>query len=99
MTSITLNVNLQSVTISYTFKTVYINFKPTDNLIMNNKIILQPKSLARIKYKFLNDNDLNTLGLLIAKTNTTITLDGSQFENVQTKDGLLIPQFTTDILE
>ena len=99
MSNITLSANLQSVTISYTFKTIYINFKPLDNLIRDNKIILQPKSLARIRYKFTGDSDLESLGKIITKNRAVMTFDGSQFEHVTTKDGLLIPQFTVTFLE
>jgi len=103
MSKITVLAELQSITISYSYKTVYINFKTEDNIIANNKILLKPKSVARIKYKFNSHADLkplNTkLGNLVSITQCPITFDISQFDNAEVKNGLLIPQFTTEILE
>ena len=103
MSKITVLAELQSITISYSYKTVYIIFKTEDNIIANNKILLKPKSVARIKYKFNSHADLkplNTkLGNLVSITQCPITFDISQFDNAEVKNGLLIPQFTTEILE
>ena len=96
---ITIEANLKNITILYSYKTVYINFNAVDNLIMDNKLILKPKSLARIKYKFNSPSDLEPLCLAITKTKCKITINGSNFELAQAKDGFLINQFETDILE
>ena len=100
---ITVIVDIQNTTISYTYKTIYINFKTDDNIIANNKILVKPKSLARLKHKFNSHADLKTLNIKLGNlgsiTQCPITFDISQFDNAEVKNGLLIPQFTTDILE
>ena len=74
--NIDFNCKLLNLTLSYQFKTVYINFQAYNDIIIpsgnNNKILVMKNERARLKFIFSDFSEISTLQTILNKQNCQI---------------------------